>query len=66
MAIPKEIQDHLERINREMGETKTDVAWLKREITSLRCDLKACDRKLWLILVGVIATIMIQILIKYF
>jgi hypothetical protein len=51
----KEIWKHIETINREMGEVKTDCQWLKEKLNSI-------ETKLWFLVSGVLISIAIEIL----
>ncbi|MEA2036693.1 MAG: hypothetical protein U9O94_04245 [Nanoarchaeota archaeon] len=51
------LYDHADIANREMGEVKTDIKWLKDRFFAL-------DLKVWGILITVIVDILIQIYFK--
>lgn len=50
-----DVWGHIETINREMGEVKTDCVWLKEKLNSI-------ETKLWFLVSGVLITIAIEIL----
>jgi hypothetical protein len=50
-----DVWGHIETINREMGEVKTDCSWLKEKLNSI-------ETKLWFLVSGVLITIAMEIL----
>jgi len=50
----EKIWNHIETTNREMGEVKTDIEWLKESIERI-------DRRTWYIATGILITVIITI-----
>jgi len=54
MAKKNNVWDHIEKINREMGEVKTDISWIKEK-------LEKVEQRTWYILSGVIISIILAL-----
>lgn len=54
--------NHIETINREMGEVKTEIEWMKTQMIDLKDYIKKVSDRTWWILSGVILTVLIEIL----
>ncbi|MEK6830237.1 MAG: hypothetical protein AABY15_09040 [Nanoarchaeota archaeon] len=58
----KQFHKHIETLNREMGEVKTDIEWIKEQLIDTKnYAKKISDRTFW-ILGGVVTSILIQIM----
>lgn len=55
---------HLETLNREMGEVKTELTWLKNEIQECKDRITSVDSRTWYILGSVVLSILVQIFFK--
>ena len=53
----------IDSLNREMGEVKAEIQWIKRELTDTKNYIRSVSKKTWYILSGVILSILIQIMI---
>ena len=54
--MDKKTKGHIETLNREMGEVKTDMTWMKNEIKSMKSDIRDSKR---LIVVGILVPIVL-------
>jgi len=54
-------RNHLETLNREMGEVKTDMGWLKEAVVECNTKIASVDTRTWYILGTLIISILIQI-----
>lgn len=64
MGKKEDSWEHIETLNREMGEVKSDVTWLKTTLDSMNRKIEKIDSKVLYILVGIGFAILIQILTK--
>ena len=58
----KQFYKHIETLNREMGEVKTDVGWIKEQLIDTKNYAKKISDRTYWILGGVITSILIQIM----
>ena len=56
---------HADIANQEMATIKSDVGWIKEVMEKWEIRLEKLDERLWLILGGVVLTILVEILLKF-
>lgn len=58
----KDVWEHIEKTNEELGSVKENVATVKNDIKWLKDCVQSLDKKLWFIIIGLIGTIALAIL----